>query len=388
MLHIQNLNSQVQIPYDLQEIESRLGYLKLCADVPIYLVDEITIDEFCPPEKRKLLNKKKLKELFPSQENLFGSLDNMIFPIKEKKDEREAEDLIDRAQINEQEAEDLIDKLLEEIEKCVEDDPDGKYGIFYCLGVYISYDNRGIAQELDLNIRRYRFILLCPERIEKNANEVDIDPTLLFMKVLYHELGHAFMDDKHVNHYKKLWARTIEEGLANTIALERFPKWEEKKQIIRFIEQQPLEYRSSLAMPITALFIYLNPARFKNFEEWEDKLRDFRHWGFEYYEIGFYELEHQLTTKGASVTYPDYVKAWESAYKNDLRHIWDWRFRHLFEDSFPLNAHLNGYFPPYPMYGASMNFLLGWKHFPLIASSLQYKYFATKLLELMNITEI
>ncbi|MBX6380946.1 MAG: hypothetical protein IRZ01_09755, partial [Thermoflavifilum aggregans] len=108
MLHIQNLNSQVQIPYDLQEIESRLGYLKLCADVPIYLVDEITIDKFCPPEKRKLLNKKKLKELFSSRENLFGSLDNMIFPIKEKKSEREAEDLIDRARINEQEAEDLI----------------------------------------------------------------------------------------------------------------------------------------------------------------------------------------------------------------------------------------------------------------------------------------
>ncbi|MBX5439592.1 MAG: hypothetical protein IRZ29_08640, partial [Thermoflavifilum sp.] len=311
----------------------------------------------------------------------------MIFPIKEKKSEREAEDLIDRARINEQEAE-LTDKLLEEIEKCVEDDPDEKYGISYCLGVYISYDNLGIAQGLHLNIRRYRFILLCPERIEKSANEVDIDPTLLFMKVLYHELGHAFMDDKNLNYYDEAWCMTIEEGLANTIALERFPKWKERKQIIRFIQQQPLEYRSSLAMPFAALFIYLNPARFKNFKEWEDKFCDFRHWGFKYYEIGFHKLEHQLTTKGASVTYSDYVKAWEEVYDR-LRDIWDWRFGHLFEDSFSLNAHLNGYFPLYPKYGySSMNFLLGWKHFPLIVSSLQYKYFATKLLEFMNITDI
>ena len=84
-------------------------------------------------------------------------------------------------------------------------------------------------------------ILLCAERILGRAARESVDPQLVLDKVYYHELGHALMDTGHTP-YEELWARIIEESLANWIATRRF--WGvERLQVKKLIAGQPAEYQ-------------------------------------------------------------------------------------------------------------------------------------------------
>ncbi|GIV05056.1 MAG: hypothetical protein KatS3mg016_0631 [Fimbriimonadales bacterium] len=91
-------------------------------------------------------------------------------------------------------------------------------------------------------------IFICPERVINWASRVGLDPNLVFDKVLYHELGHAYMDTEDApseSVYDTAWGRVIEESLANFIAFSQFSDIE-ARYVQRLITTQPAEYQGYL----------------------------------------------------------------------------------------------------------------------------------------------
>ncbi len=89
-------------------------------------------------------------------------------------------------------------------------------------------------------------IVLCPENIENEAERQGLKEELVYLIVLVHELAHAMMDKKRTKGYfKSLFARAMEESLANRITLEWFEKYDKSntKKVIKYIETQPLIYK-------------------------------------------------------------------------------------------------------------------------------------------------
>ena len=119
------------------------------------------------------------------------------------------------------------------------------------LGAYRSWD----AKE------KKPIILLCPSKILKEANKLDMDAKLLCKKVIIHEFAHALMDPTNwksetdfaplqkINPQKKTSdaRRIMEESLANMLTLQYFTeiaKKSETKKVKKFIENnQPSIYQ-------------------------------------------------------------------------------------------------------------------------------------------------
>ena len=84
-------------------------------------------------------------------------------------------------------------------------------------------------------------IFLCPERILDWGERAGVNPQLVLDKVYYHELAHALMDTGPTP-YDELWGRTVEESLANWVAVGRF-RGTEARLVQRLIQDQPAEYQ-------------------------------------------------------------------------------------------------------------------------------------------------
>ncbi|GIX40524.1 MAG: hypothetical protein KatS3mg129_0257 [Leptospiraceae bacterium] len=212
MITIQNYDSKIDItPYInsdfITKIEERMdSLLKEITSIPIYLVNEETMDKIYPPQKLKSID----------QECVIYKLEKISLPSSFKE----------------------IEKILEECERLI---PHTKYVI--AVGVYI----RNIPYFIKIN-RNDPVIFICPERCENWAKRLNIDPLVIFQKVIYHEYGHAYMDvDTTYNYYDTRFGKLIEESLANLIALLHY-KRNEVLEIIKIIYNQPMEYKSSILL--------------------------------------------------------------------------------------------------------------------------------------------
>ncbi len=203
MLRIINLNSSQEIAYKEDKIVALSGILAdTMKRVPVYLVNEETMDEFYPPQKRVLLNEECARELFHSGE--------------------------------------LRRTPVEALEKCLRK----TVGSMVAVGLYL----KDVPDDLQEEIYWGPLILICPERCVEWGTKTEVPPEFVFTKVLFHEFAHAYLDVNRVRnyYYDTWWGKVIEESLANYIALTRFKSYSDRSKAIRLIVEQPLEYKGSL----------------------------------------------------------------------------------------------------------------------------------------------
>ena len=203
MLKISNLNSSQEIAYKEDKIVALSGILAdAMKRVPVYLVDEETMDRLYPPQKRKLLNEECIKELLYSEE--------------------------------------LRETQEEVLERCLRE----AVGKMVAVGLYL----RDVPDDLQGEIYWGPLILICPERCVNWGDKTGVPPEFVFTKVLFHEFAHAYLDVNKVRsqYYDKWWGKVIEESFANYIALTRFKSYSDRSKAIKLIVEQPLEYKASL----------------------------------------------------------------------------------------------------------------------------------------------
>lgn len=263
-MRIENYNSAYQLTQE--QINYALGHLGFLAStavhVPIYLVNEKTIDEIYPPEKLKDFNEGCLKEIFFMYEKekqvlnerlkSYGKTRNKLSEERSYEDSREEvreseeyenttekrfKDRIHRKTIN-----DIEKNLYNQIEECVTD----RQTEFQAIGLYLK------EPELD-GIPYKPVILICLEKIEKISDEYiqnnlyapnskSENVMILFTAVLLHELTHAYLKtDERIT--QKTSGRVIEETPCNATAFEHFDNWKEKSFLMRFHSEQPIVYR-------------------------------------------------------------------------------------------------------------------------------------------------
>jgi hypothetical protein len=236
-----NLNSHIGAPeYIWNKIYGRLTYLTPAYErVPIYLVDEATMDRIHPPERS--LSEDILKERLPGirdrlkveAERMRDELENKE---KEKAQNNEAQHPRNRDQQtersrpeNERERnrEEELPRWVSIIEKGLNA---GFTSQMLALGFYfhdfqpqpeLADDLTEILEErtkydeaLKEQIRAQHphfpageVIFICPERIYLHEK-----PRLLFQKVVIHELAHAFVGGRRNEDYERGYGRVIEEA--------------------------------------------------------------------------------------------------------------------------------------------------------------------------------
>jgi hypothetical protein len=191
-MKVQNINSNINVKNTVwNKMVQRLSFLaKIPSKIPFYLVNEDTMDKICPP--KKTFNEECLKEI----------IKNIDEKIKKYESIQELENLW---------------KMVEECQK----------NIYKNVGCY----SKNGAQFLKINEPS---IFICPERIYNNTSK----PEVIIQKVGIHEIVHAYIDRK----FKEVFESVIEESLANAIAFIHF-KENEKNEIMKFINEQPVEYK-------------------------------------------------------------------------------------------------------------------------------------------------
>lgn len=184
---------------------------------PVYLINPYAMDEIYPLKRRMLLNEECLKEHYYSRRNREYNNDRRRHHPEE------------------------LDRLFKRLQECV------RVSDMVVWGVYFRSGNKMYPEA------KYPCIFICPERILESAaaelnetmHKMKLDKALdiLFAKVLYHELAHAFMDK--ADKPDEFWSRIIEESLANAIAWSRFRSSGHLWLVNRSINGQPLEYKAS-----------------------------------------------------------------------------------------------------------------------------------------------
>jgi len=274
MLSITNLDSTQTINYNEDKIIALSGILsEKMKKVPVYLVNEQTMDKLYPPQKRKLLDEECLKEFLNYREE----------------------------GINEENFEEIFDKCSKEVISKV-----------IAVGLYM----RNIPDWLynQFNDLKEPAIFICPERCKDWGDKQNIPAEFVFTKVLFHEYAHAYLDvDRSSDYYNTSWGKIIEESLANYIAYTRLESMEDKANAIKLISDQPLEYRGSLALIEERGFI--PPILFRRHWYLED-LFDYLHYLYRRYGILPYGFGSNL------------IQIWKEYKKfNDER--LEWFFKHL-----------------------------------------------------------
>jgi len=203
MLKITNINSKVELRYNINRIISLLGILSEPAKkVPIYLVDDKTIEKY------------SIEDDFYDEDCLKGVLKN-FYPEKPYLTEENYK------------------KLEEMLKKCL------KKAKHQPVGIY----SRDGFQELGIPGPA---ILISPEKCRDWARKYDLSTTFVFEKVLFHELGHAYLDVGNYPNVNKVFKNFFEEGLSNYLAITRFKTEEDIAGATILINDQSFEYRAGL----------------------------------------------------------------------------------------------------------------------------------------------
>jgi hypothetical protein len=229
MLSITNLNSSQTINYNKDKIVALSGILsEKMKKVPVYLVNEQTMDRLYPPQKRILLDEEYLKEFLNRREE----------------------------RINEENLEEIFDKCSRETKSKA-----------IAVGLYMRNIPKWLYNQF--NDLKEPAIFICPERCISWGNKLNIPADFVFTKVLFHEYAHAYLDvDRSSDYYNTSWGKIIEESLANYIAYTRFKSIKDKANATKLISDQPLEYRGSLALIEECGFIPRIP--FRRHWYWEE----------------------------------------------------------------------------------------------------------------------
>ncbi len=207
IIRIKNINSSVDISFCSDDVIKRLDSLTILASkIPVYLVNEETMDELYPPTKRISLSEECLQRFF----------NDLEYPLGEEEIER-------------------FEKFIKECRREVVEKT------FVAVGVYSKYHPPYID---DIPVKSPA-IFICPERCVRWGKELDITPSFVFEKVYFHELAHAYMDEGKFTYYDEWWGRVIEESLANAMVIKKFPDTHIEK-IFRIILSQPVEYKGSI----------------------------------------------------------------------------------------------------------------------------------------------
>ncbi len=216
IIRITNINSKTNIPIS-SELTSRLGFLfQKAKKTPVYLVDGELMDKIYPPHKRVVIDEEKLKRNLEEYES--------------RKDKEEDENFLER----------ILERSTREIDK---EDIKGQ-NIFIAVGVYVHSLDKMILSEIEKvnNIVNLKIpaIFICPERVKSCAKKLKISQTLLFAKVLYHELGHAYIHNPNKTGYVY---KIIEESYCNAVAFSRFSEPSDVEAVMKVISEQPFEYQ-------------------------------------------------------------------------------------------------------------------------------------------------
>lgn len=213
-----------------ERLGSASALIGKAVSIPVLLVNKDQMDCLCPPEKRKFLNPDRAKEILDAQ-----------------RDKNHGED------------------LWEKLESACDDEMWNRYQRTAALGLYHrgplsdakslvekgNFDGEGSGPDSEdstvlagLRGLSGPFIALCCERISAHARSHSVAYGTALACVYYHELGHALMDTAAAGKdpYSELWARVLEESLANAISISCF-SGTERAQTAQLTKEQPLEYR-------------------------------------------------------------------------------------------------------------------------------------------------
>lgn len=289
-------------------MENRLA--ELAIKIPVFLVNEAQMDAIAPPALKRGLNKDVVQRLF-----------------------REALAVEEAQREHERRSEEEISPI-ERAWNQIQDDDSYYWTRFTPVGLYFGrrsakpqlakLNSQGTPQPDAVDAYQsvnMPLIFICPERVIGWANRAGLDPNLVYDKVLYHELGHAYMDTEDApseSVYDTAWGRVIEESLANFIAFLQFSGIE-ARYVQRLITTQPAEYQGYLLVsrlhpwpPIGGSEGYFESPR-----EFEEYLYNVR---LRYWEI--VELIHSLYY----LFRHDRWGTWEEMNTIDPRRLGDWRW--------------------------------------------------------------
>ena len=214
--------------------------MEVIGRVPVYLVNEGAMDCICPP--RKYLSAECLSQVL-------GDFDPVEFLGEIKNGYQEAEGFLKD-----------VDRKLDELERRIEKCRRERAVSFHALGCYVSTQT-AIGCFEDENVREVlrktkKAIFICPERIHKHSEELDVPPDVYFTSVLLHEFAHAYLDDGSPSP-SEVWEDVWSEGLANSIAYESvfispYLSKSRKNDFIAYmtkiVSHEPPEYRTSLLL--------------------------------------------------------------------------------------------------------------------------------------------
>lgn len=216
-------------------MESRLA--ELAIKIPVFLVNEAQMDAIAPPALKRGLNKDVVQRWLRKA-------------LTQEEEQRE----------HEHHREEEISPI-ERTWNQIQDNDSDYWTRFTPVGLYLGrrsakpqlakLNSQGTPQPDAVDAYQSvntPLIFICPERVIDWANRAGLDPNLVYDKVLYHELGHAYMDTEDApseSVYDTAWGRVIEESLANFIAFSQFSGIE-ARYVQRLITTQPAEYQGYL----------------------------------------------------------------------------------------------------------------------------------------------
>lgn len=230
---------------------------ELAVRIPVFLVNEAQMDSITPYHLTRGLNKRGV-----------GNVLREALAQEREQQERLQREGRGYSQEEPSPLQRAWDNIQRDIERVVpENEPNSNacWVKFTPVGLYVGrfsrlpnlrslcqYTRHQIGQDVYavISTATTPAIFICPERVVDWANRLRVDPNLVFDKVLYHELGHAYMDKSDSSSdslYNEPWARVIEESLANWIAFSQFNKLE-ARYVQRLISTQPAEYQGYLTV--------------------------------------------------------------------------------------------------------------------------------------------
>jgi len=183
----------------------------LAKAIPVYLVNPDQMDEIYPPQKGRVLDPKRLKDVLKDCEAMMQQ-------------RRERGDVSD-----------------EQIRRSLWDCLSSAYTVFVAIGLYIPKGSSVSASFLSAPVSGPA-IFICPERLLTAADRESVPYDIALAQLYYHELGHAELDSGKTD-YSKPWVRVIEESLCNALVLTQFSDPTEAKLARRLMTVAGAEYQ-------------------------------------------------------------------------------------------------------------------------------------------------
>ena len=214
--------------------------MEVIGRVPVYLVNEDTMDCVCPPEK--YLSTECLSQVL-------SDFDPVELLGEKKNGYREPEEFLRD-----------VDRKLDDITRRVEECRKEKMTSFHALGCYVDshaalncFDDEHTREKLR---ESKKAIFICPERIHEHSEKLGVPFEVYFISVLLHEFAHAYLDDGSPQS-SELWENVWSEGLANSLAyalvylsesMSKSKKSDFPAYMTKIVSHEPLEYRTSLLL--------------------------------------------------------------------------------------------------------------------------------------------